>query len=153
MTEEECVGMSKKRSGTGMDYIRRSFYILLLAALFLPVGVLPGQDAAGPEESEAPKEEKTRRILMLSSANLSFVQHYQVVDRYLKELGDSGVPYTIDFFEMDMLTNMHKVGLEARLEALWKEIQSGKYDLISTFGDVAFETLNRYHERIPWDVA
>ena len=63
------------------------------------------------------------------------------------------MPYAIDFFEMDTLTNMHSVGLETRLDALWKEIQSGKYDLITTFGEVAFETLNRYHEKIPKEVA
>lgn len=137
-----------------MEYLKRGVLsILVLAVLFLPVWGLPGQDASEPGESEAPKEEKTRRVLMLSSANLSFVQHYQVVDRYLKELSSSEVPYAIDFFEMDTLTNMHRVGLEIRLEALWKEIQSGKYDLITTFGEVAFELLNRYHERIPKDVA
>lgn len=149
--------MGGRRKGwtvSRMEYLKRGLLcIFVLAVLVLPVGVLPGQDAAGQGVSEAPKEEKTRRILMLSSANLSFVQHYQVVDRYLKELSGSGVPYAIDFFEMDTLTNMHKVGLEARLEALWKEIQSGKYDLITTFGEVAFETLNRYHERIPKEVA
>jgi hypothetical protein len=109
-----------------MEYLKRGLLcILVLAVLFLPVGVLPGQDASEPGKSEAPKEEKVPRILMLSSANLSFVQHYQVVDRYLKELSSSGVPYAIDFFEMDTLTNMHSVGLETRLDALWKEIQSG----------------------------
>jgi hypothetical protein len=29
----------------------------------------------------------------------------------------------------------------------------GEYDLITTFGEVAFETLNRYHEKIPKEVA
>lgn len=97
-------------------------------------------------------EPETARILLVFPYNMSYTQHYSLVNSFLDRLSVSGLSYQIHQLELDTLKNPNVKEWQPQIELFLPDIKKRRFDMIVSFGEGALELLRLNFKSIPEDV-